>query len=357
VFNALLYSLVPGSGDPLNGVVPLTKDTIGEAGVRNPNYLLFAPRGGIAYKLTDKTVLRAGFGWSYNRPTIGHATGTFQNGMADSVDYRQTSLSTLTNTTVKRLSPRAFGALDESSNAAPTVYDYSVSLQRELPFNMVLDVAYVGNIQRHQVMQFNINQVLPGVAWNPKYVDPRLVSGGNNFLGPISASNPGALPGTQNVDANLMRPYQGFGALNLITNVANAHYDALQWGLNKRLSHGLTFQFSHTWSKLMTGTESVGPFFSNWRDYTGYLANEHRPQAWAVTYTYDVPRLTSKLGWENGFARQVFDGWGLAHMMNFYSGRALTPTFGLQYAGNTQGVARVTRRVWRTVGIGLGRAA
>lgn len=339
VFNALLYSIVPGSGDPMNGVVALRKDTIGEAGIRNPNYLLFAPRGGIAWRFTDKTVLRAGFGWSYNRPTIGQATGTYQNGMADSVDYRQTSLSTLTTSTVKRLSPRTFGARDESSNAAPTIYDYSISIQRELPFNMVLDVAYVGNIQRHQVIQFNINQVLPGTSYQSQYIDPRLA--GNNFFGPVSASNPGPLPGTQAVDSNLMRPFRGHGTLNLITNVGNAHYDALQWGLNKRLSHGLTFQFSHTWSKLMSGTESVGPFYSNWKDYTGYLANEHRPHVWAVTYNYDVPSLRARLGWNNGFARQVFDGWGIAHMMNFYSGRALTPSFGLQYAGNTQGVANI----------------
>jgi outer membrane receptor protein involved in Fe transport len=337
VFNALLYSIVPGSGDILNGVVPLTKDTIGEAGIRDPNFLLFAPRGGIAWKFTDKTVLRAGFGWSYNRPTIGQATGTFQNGMADQADYRQTSLSTLTNSSVKRISPRSFGAYDESSNAAPTVYDYSISIQRELPFNMVLDVAYVGNIQRHQVLQFNINQVLPGTSYQAQFKDPRLA--GNNFYGPISASNPGPLPGTQAVDSNLMRPYVGFGTLNLITNVGNGNYNALQWSVNKRLSHGLTFMVSHTWSKLRLGTESFGPFFSNWKDYTGYIANEHRPQVWGVTYNYDVPSLRAKMGWSNGFAKQVFDGWALAHMMNFYSGRALTADYNLQYAGNTQGVA------------------
>jgi hypothetical protein len=39
--------------------------------------------------------------------------------------------------------------------------------------------------------------------------------------------------------------------------------------------------------------------------------------------------------------RRVLDGWGIAHLMNFYSGRPLTPTFGLQYANNTQGVANI----------------
>lgn len=334
-FAALLYSLVPGSGDPMNGVVPLGGQ-YGGSGIRNPNYILIAPRGGFAWNFQPKTVLRVGFGWSYGRPTIGQSTGTFQNGLAQQIDYRQTSLASLNNPTVTRLSPRAFGARDESSNAVPTIYDFSVSLQRELPMDVVLDVAYIGNIQRHQVMQFNINQVLPGTAWNPAYNDPRLA--GNNFAGPVSATNPGALPGTQNVNADLMRPFYGFAALNLITNVGNNRYNSLQWSLNKRYSHGLTFQFVHTWSKLHSGTENPGHFYANWKNYTNYIANEHRVHVVGVNYTYDVPSLAQKLQWSNGFAKQAFDGWSIAHLMNFYSGRALTPTFNLQYANNTQGV-------------------
>ncbi|MBI4877569.1 MAG: carboxypeptidase regulatory-like domain-containing protein [Acidobacteria bacterium] len=339
VFSALLYSLVPGSGDPRNGVLALGDPAIGEAGIRNPKYLLFAPRGGFAYQFSGKTVLRGGFGWSYNRPTIGQATGTFQNGLADSVDYRQTSLSTLKTTTLKRLSPQTFGAIDESSNAVPTVYDYSLSIQRELPFSMVFDVAYIGNIQRHQTIQFNINQVLPGTSWRSEFVDPRLA--GNNFAGPVSASNPGPLPGSQAVDSNLMRPFRGFNTLNLITNVGNARYNSLQWSVNKRYGQGLTFQFVHTWAKLVSGTENVGPFYYKWKDYSGFLANEHRVHVVGINYTYDVPKLARRLRMDHGVGRQIFDGWGIAHMMNFYSGRGLSPSFGMQYANNTQGVANV----------------
>ncbi len=338
VFNALLYSLVPGSGDPRNGVAPLG-GAIGEAGIRNPDFILFAPRGGFAWQVRDKTVLRGGLGWSYNRPTIGQATGTFQNGLADSVDYRQTSLATLNTTTVKRISPQSFGALDESSNAVPTVYDFSLSLQREMPFDIVLDIAYIGNLQRHQTIQFNINQVLPGTSWQPEFIDPRLA--GNNFAGPVSASNPGPLPGTQAVDSNLMRPFRGFNALNLITNVGNARYHSLQWSLNKRLSRGLAMQFVHTWGKLITGTESVGPFYYRWKDYSGFVANEDRGHVVGINYTYDAPKLSKRLRMDNVFGKQLLDGWGIAHLMNFYSGRPLTPTFGLQYANNTQGVANL----------------
>jgi hypothetical protein len=339
VTSALLYSIVPGSGDLRNGVVPLNDPRVGGVGIRNPNFLLFAPRGGLAWSFAKDTVLRAGFGWAYNRPTIGQATGTFQNGLAEQVDYRQTSLQTLQATTIRRESPYAFGAIDESSNKVPTIYDFSVSIQKRLPWDTVIDVAYVGNIQRHQVMQFNINQVLPGVAWQEQFRDPRLA--GNNFAGPVSASNPGPLPGTQAMDANVMRPYRGFGALNLITNVGNNRYHSLQWSLSKRTRNGFTAQFVHTYGKLITGTESVGPFFANWRDYTGFVADGDRNHVVAVNYTYDVPKLARRLGMDNGFGRAIFDGWGVAHLMNFYTGQPLTPTIATQYATNTQGVANV----------------
>lgn len=332
---ALRYTIVPGSGDMMNGIRPLG-GAIGSAGIRNPKYILMAPRGGIAWQFANKTVLRTGFGWSYNRPTIGRATGTFQNGLAKAVDYRQTSLATLNTSTVVRISPQSYGAYDESSNAVPTIYDYSLTIQRELPWNLVFDVGYIGNIQRYQNMQFNINMVLPGVAWRPEFIDPRVA--GNNFAGPVSGSNPGALPGTRNVDALLMRPFQGFNQLNLITNNANAGYNSLQWSINKRYSHGLTFQFVHTYGKLQSQLDNQGPFYYQWQKYTGFVANEHRVHVVGINYTYDVPKLAAKFGMDNGFGRQVFDGWGIAHMMNFYSGRPLSPTFGLQYANNNQGV-------------------
>lgn len=336
---ALLYSLVPGSGDPLNGVVKLGDPRVGNAGIRNPNFLLFAPRGGFAWQFASKTVLRGGFGWSYARPTIGQAVNNFENALADTADYRQTNLTNLKNSTVTRISPRNVTAMDESSNKVQTTYDFSLSIQRELPASMVLDIAYIGNIQRHQGIQFNINQVLPGTSWRTEFIDPRVA--GNNFNGPVSASNPGALPGTRNVDNNLMRPFRGFGTINLYTNVGNARYNSLQTSLTKRYGHGLTFQFVHTWGKLITGTQSVGPFYYQWKDYTGYIADNDRKHVVGVNYTYDVPSLGKKLRWNSGLSKQIFDGWNIAHLMNFYSGSPTSVGFGLQYTNSTSGVANI----------------
>jgi hypothetical protein len=203
----LLYTLVPGSGDPLNGVVPLGSPQAGNAGLLPAKFLLMAPRGGFAYSpdFDKKMVIRGGFGWAYNRNGIGDAVTAFNNGLAKNVDYLQTSLTTLAGGTgVSRISAISLAARDNSSAKSPVIYDYSLSVQRQLPYKMVVDVAYVGNLQRHQPINFNINAIAPGTAFQSQYVDS--TNAGYNFYGPITASNPNPLPGSNAMNALAMRP-------------------------------------------------------------------------------------------------------------------------------------------------------
>jgi hypothetical protein len=341
VANTLRFSLVPGSGDPLNGVFALGGG-LGNSGLRNPKAILFAPRGGFAWSGIEKTVIRGGFGWGYNRVLIGQAVNAFENGLTQLVDIRQTSIRSLITSGLsglQRLSPRNFGVRDEASQKVPTVYDYSFSVQRELAGDMVLDVAYLGNIQRHQNVQFNINNVIPGTSGDARFIDPRLA--GNNFAGAVSPGNPNPLPGTRNVDANLMRPYAGLGDLLLTANVANAVYNSLQTSLARRTRNGLSFQVAHTYGYLRTQVEAPGHYSLNWKGYTGFVADNDRRHVVAVNYTYDVPKLAARLKMNNAVGKQIFDGWNVAHLLNFYSGRYITPTFGIQEANTTNGVANL----------------
>lgn len=339
VANTLRFAIVPGSGDPLNGVFALGGD-LGKAGLLNPKPLLFAPRGGFAWSATSKTVFRGGFGWGYNRVAIGQAVNDFENGLTQLVDIRQTSIQSLISSGtsgLQRIAPRNFGVRDEASRKVPTVYDYSLSIQRELTENLVLDVAYIGNVQRHQNNRFNINSVIPGAAYRSEFTDPRLA--GSNLAGPVTASNPNPLPGSQNVDSNLMRPYPGLGDLFLTANVANSVYNSLQTSLQRRSRGGLGFQIAHTYGYLRTQTQNFGHYSLNWKDYAGFVADNDRRHVVAVNYTYDVPKLAARLGMNNAVGRQIFDGWGIAHLLNFYSGRYISPGFGIQEANTTNGVA------------------
>jgi hypothetical protein len=150
--------------------------------------------------------------------------------------------------TVQRVDARAYGARDETSTKMPTVYDFSIGVQRELPWNIVVETSYVGNRQSHQPVSFDLNAVPVGTAWQSQYVDPR--SAGYNFAGAISASNPGPpLPGSNAVDSVAMRPFRGLAALTMQPNVGTNRYDSWQTSVNKRFGHGLTRRWAHKWAQ------------------------------------------------------------------------------------------------------------
>jgi hypothetical protein len=335
VASILLYSLVPGSGNFSNGLVPLGSPGVGNAGFFSPPPIMVAPRGGFAWSppKDPKMVIRGGFGWAYNRNLISDTVTNFNNGLTQNVDYLQTSLSTLTSgSTVARISPpTTVTARDPSTRHPQTVYDYSLSMQRELPFKTVIDIGYVGNLQRHQAVEFNLNAIPPGTAFSPAYVDS--TNAGYNFFGPITASNPGPLPGSNAMNALVMRPFQGYNTINDTANVGNNRFDSLQISLNKRFGNGLMFAAAYSKNRLISGVEGAGIYSYIWKQFSGYPSGAMRTSTLAMNYVYQLPNFASRwLGWHNIVARSAMDGWQFAHVLSFYGGLAITPSFSIQEA-------------------------
>ncbi len=295
-----------GSGTPFQGM------RLVEEGVFETPPIQLGPRVGFAYDVfgDGKTSVRGGIGVFYDRfnddqvlqqveqpPNLITATANF------------TTIRDLLSTPLS-ISPAGVNAVNPKYD--PTaVYNFSLGVQRDIGFNTVLDVAYVGSLARHLLQRLNLNGVPYGTRFLPSSIDQTLAGG--------------ATP----LPDNFLRPYRGFGDINLIETGGNSSYHSLQVQANRRVSTNLAFGLSYTWSKAMDlvdgNNTAVNPFIDwNIRNYG--KAGFDRTHTFVLNYIYRVPKLSQY--WDNPVTRTVFDGWEVTGITSFISG----PPLGLGYA-------------------------
>jgi hypothetical protein len=149
------------------------------------------------------------------------------------MDTRVTDFTTIPQLLQSQLiqSPRGVQAFADFK--VPTVYNWSLGIQRQLPWQMVGDVAYVGNANRNNPTQMPLNNLPYGttrVDLSPQNADP---TQNNN----------------QAYSTDYLRPYRGFGGINLRQWNGYANYHSVQVSVNRRLSNGFAWGLSYTGSK------------------------------------------------------------------------------------------------------------
>jgi len=199
----------------------------------------------------------------------------------------------------------------------PYAINYNLTVQRELPGQMILSVGYVGSHGRHleRTIEQNISTSQAACAADPTcfpnhsilaLAEPQLFnfSGGVPFA-PILTSI-----GQQGTDGN-------------------SRYHSLQAELKKRVSHGLQFLISYTYAHAQdngSGFESAGfgnrgvnPLLPglNWGD-----SDFDARQRFVTSYTYEIP-VPHALA-SNGALTRVFKGWRIAGNTTFQTGFALS---------------------------------
>jgi Carboxypeptidase regulatory-like domain len=191
--------------------------------------------------------------------------------------------------------------------AVPYSVNYNLTVQRELPGQMILSVGYVGSQGRHEERAFELNPGLnpAGCAADPSCVANRIYQG---FY----------FPGNFKYDPTV------FGSLGQQATDGNSIYHSLQASLNKRLSHGLDFLISYTYSHAQDngsslenssfGTRGTNPLVPslNWGD-SAYDAR----QRLVMSYTYNIPVLRSM---RSGVLGKIFSGWRVAGNTTFQTG-------------------------------------
>ncbi|HEX8810799.1 MAG TPA: TonB-dependent receptor, partial [Terracidiphilus sp.] len=220
----------------------------------------------------------------------------------------------------------------------PTFEGWSLGWQLLVTKDMTATVSYVGN-QGH----FLVPTGAPRGYWSNQ-LDPQYLALGSTLgATATSANTPGGLPyATFNnkVSQALVAFPQYSGVTDQVPAVGNSNYNALQLFIQQRLSHGLTFMLSYTYSKTI---DDVGTFRTGYAIPAGALANQpsktwaidrierslstqDQPQNLVATTTYDLPFGKDHIGGGNAFVRAVAGGWRFSGVLLYVAGNPLTIT-------------------------------
>lgn len=301
----LIGAIVPGSGDPNNGLA-LGIDPNTPQGYRQTRPIDYEPRLGFAWDIfgTGKTVIR-GMGGLYHAPRVGGGTtgGNLVNNQPANrtltIEFGNIAdLVNLTGTAVTR--PSSLNAVEVSSKT-PTSYNFSLGVQQDIGFQSVMEVSYVGSFSRHLGERRNINGVPDGARLGTNNIDP--VTGnriGNDFL----------------------RPYRGYSDINLVTWSGTSNYNSLQVQVNRRYTRGFQYGLAYTYSKSFDYANDDSSDVFNSRPYKAFNygpSDFDQTHILTVNYIWDLPKLSRR--WDNGFAKAVFDNWQISGTTSYASGK------------------------------------
>ena len=284
--------IVPGSGTLLNGILTPSDpaaEQFGGADLYRQLFTHFGPRVGIAYKMAERSVLRAGAGVYYGPGHIGRSST--QPPIVQQPLIFDTRLSNPAGGTTDIILPSNVNGHDPEGRAA-TSYQWSFGLQQELLRQTSIDITYVGNRGVYLGIRPNLNRPAP---------DP-------NRQGSINAH----------------RPYPGFANVLYQQPSARSTYNGLEITLRRRFSQGLMLESAYTLSRTWSHGDNVGDTVQDPRNLNAEwsLADFDRTHLFISNFLYELPVFRN----QNTTMKKVFGGWSLAGIVTFQSGRAGGPT-------------------------------
>lgn len=329
----------------------------------------FAPRLGFSYQINNRTVLNGGFSMSYLDG------GSYEFGTNKvAVDYGN-DLEGFLYTPSSGTNISSYGSWDgrvlgippsltvspgmldgqstvfefsQGDNVTPYMEQWSLGIQRQLPWDTFLSMAYVGNRGVHLSSQLIVpDQISPQDLnlYKGALYQPLLNASGQpavplpyaNFLQTWCGPMPAGGYNQSNCSVQLiqaLKPYPQYGnVVNTFDQSGSSAYNALQVQVQKRFSQGLTFLVAYTWSKNMTNVLGDSGFTvfdnqaldtQNQREAWA-ISNNDQPDVLDISAVYDLPFGAGRRFANGGnfFDRNVAGGWRVSSILSYVSGTPL----------------------------------
>jgi hypothetical protein len=312
---------------PLPGLPKVKPELVDSVPMKN-----FAPRFGMAYKLSERLALRGGYGIYYDR--LSNQLGLLTSQSAP--NYLRSDLTSSTTTAYSLRNP--FPNLPQPSQfpvppvlysppytpdnpsiglnsmdpklRVPYLQQWAMNVQWEVARGTLIEIGYVGTKGTSLPVRRAINQALLA---NPQT--------------PINGITTNTSTNTE-----LRVPYIGFSPSGLLAEEtdADSRYNSLQASVTRRLSHGLRFLASYTFSKSIDDTS--GGSTSIFSEVTGDESNLSsskgisdfdRTHRAVVNFSYELPNFG--FGWKHSAAgKRIFGGWMLSGVGIVQSGSPVT---------------------------------
>jgi hypothetical protein len=261
----------------------------------------FQPRVGIAYAINDKNVIRAGAGRFYTR--LGVSDSVFLGGnppLQPTVSVSRGSVDQPGGT-----GGNAFPLVVTTQDKIfknPEAWTWNVTYEREVGFDTLVEVGYVGRRGLHAQRERNINQLQPGTV----------------------QANPGVNP-------DFLRPYKGFGIIRLTNNEATSLYNGLQVSANRRFTDGFLFGLAYTLSKSSDNGSAQRDVVPNAFDISNLWgpSTYDRRHVLVFNAVYQLPFFNDK----STLAGKLLGGWTLSAISQFQTGTPVTIGTGDDFAG------------------------
>ena len=307
----------------------------------------FAPRFGLAYRLGQKSVVRAGYGISIDpslssffmlTPYPAVISSNFIDLNAPYVPFRpiengfpEIPVPNLSSGIVNIPGTVSTGSLDKGPLRRGYVQSFNFVVQRELPWKLIGSVGYVGTRTVRQLIAVNINAALQ--------------------------------PGAGNAGLPLFSRFGRIAATTIYKNAAGSSYDSLQATADRRFVGGILAKVAYTWGKAIgLSDNSAGGL--TWNMPSQYARNRavagyDRTQNFRFASVFELPFGKGKL-WanQNLAARMLLGGWQINGIFSAYTGTPFTVTASgasLNAPGSTQTADQVKATVQKLGGVGPGQ--